>query len=92
MSDGSSATACVRSDDVVYRRVGQGAVLVHLPSNKIFELNTTGARIWELIVARLDQDTIVETLVDEFEVAADRARAEVLHAVAELQREGLVQL
>jgi hypothetical protein len=91
MTDCSPAPACVPRADVVSRRVGQGAVLVHLVTNRIFELNATGARIWELIVAQEDRDGIVRSLVEEFDVAPDRARQELTHLIEALQREGLLQ-
>ena len=36
------------SPGVVARDMGGSAVLVHLESNRIFELNATGARVWSL--------------------------------------------
>jgi len=91
MTDGSPATAYVPTADVIARRVGQGAVLVHLPTNRIFELNATGARIWELIVAQEDRDGIVRSLSTEFDVAPGQAREELARLVDALHREGLLE-
>jgi hypothetical protein len=91
MTDGSSATAYVPTTDVVSRRVGQGAVLVHLATNRIFELNATGARIWELMEAQADRDAILQSLAAEFDVAPEQASEELNHLIGELQREGLLQ-
>lgn len=76
--------------DVVYRHLGDGAVLVHLPSNRILELNETGARIWELLVASHPVSEIPATLASEFDVDAAEAATAVTALVADLRAQGLV--
>ena len=39
----------VPSADVVAEMTGDHMVLIHMQTNKIFELNRTGARVWELL-------------------------------------------
>ncbi len=67
-----------------------GTVLVHLESNRIFELNETGARVWELISEGLERDQVVQRLVQEFAVDATRVSNELDALVADLEREGLL--
>jgi hypothetical protein len=76
--------------DVLARRLPGGAVLVHMRTNRIFELNETGARIWELLHEGLDQQGLLTRLLEEFDVDADRAAAEVEAVLGQLGREGLV--
>jgi hypothetical protein len=52
-------------------------VLVHFPTSRIFELNETGTRVWEMLGQGLDADRIVERLVDEFDVEDARVADEV---------------
>ncbi len=54
--------------DVVAQRVGADVVLVHLQTNRIYELNRTGARLWELIQAGHDREQIQQLLLREFDV------------------------
>ena len=44
--------------DVVFRRLGEQMVLVHLSTNQVFELNTTGATI------EVTQESVVATLME----------------------------
>ena len=81
-----------RRPDVVARRVGDTAVLVHLGSNRIYELNDTGARIWELTAdggARLRAWSIDSS--DEFDVDRGQLASEVASIVDDLVREGLFE-
>ena len=77
--------------DVVTRRLGDTLVLVCLSSNQIFELNATGARIWELQAdGRAEQD-VVATLVSEFDVSADAAVREIAELRQQLIDAGLIE-
>ena len=54
--------------DVVWRRLDDDVVLVQLRTNRIYSLNTTAARAWELLSAGADRSEIERTLLNEFEV------------------------
>jgi hypothetical protein len=71
---------------VVAERVGSGYVLVHLETNRIYELQGTGARILELLRVGRTRGEIERALLDEFDVAADRLAAELDHHLGELRR------
>jgi hypothetical protein len=52
------------SPDVIFRALDDGAVLVHLNGNQIFELNATAAHIWPLVARGDSSEAIVSSLVD----------------------------
>jgi hypothetical protein len=70
--------------DVVFRVLGDAAVLVNLSSNEIFELNATGAVIWTLTGEGRSTDEIVAALVARFDVDATTARRACDDLTAEL--------
>ena len=76
--------------EVIAKRLDQAAVLVHIPTNRIFELNKTGTRVWELLGQGLDPDHIVRQLVQRFEVEPGRAADAVASFLAQLRTEGLL--
>jgi hypothetical protein len=75
---------------VLFRELGDEAVLVHLGDNRIFELNASGAHIWLRLSRGDSPDTIVTALVDRFEVQPDVARRDLHELLDRLTREGLV--
>ena len=77
--------------DVVFRRLSEGGVLVDLATNQIFELNDTGARVWELLNEPDSRATVVERLSDEFDIDADTAADQVQTLLHDLETEGLLQ-
>jgi Coenzyme PQQ synthesis protein D (PqqD) len=77
-------------DDVVSRRLDDKVVLVNLRTNRIYALNETGARFWELLGEGLQRTEIERTLRDEFDVKPEQLTEEVDRLLADLIREGLV--
>jgi len=76
--------------EVIMKRLDEAAILVNIATNRIFELNETGTRVWELLDQGLDADRIALHLVDEFDVEDARAASEVKNLLLRLQTEGLL--
>ncbi len=80
------------SGDVVGQRLGEEIVLVNLQTNRIFELNSTGGRFWELLQSKSDRAEIEEQLRSEFLVPEPDLRAEVDRLIEALAAEDLVRV
>ena len=78
------------SPEVISKRLDEATVLVHIPTNLIFELNETGTRVWELLGQGLDTNTIVGFLVEEFDVDKARASNEVNDLLVQLRTKDLL--
>jgi hypothetical protein len=81
----------VPAEDVVAELAGDRMVLIHMDTNRIFELNRTGARVWELLQDGEDADGIVRTMLDEFDVENARLQQEVDAVLQRLEAEKLVR-
>jgi asparagine synthase (glutamine-hydrolysing) len=78
------------ASEVVGRQVGDECVLVQLHTNRMYELNATGARIWELLAAGQDLGGIEARLQGEFDIGGQALRSELLGLVGRLRAEGLL--
>lgn len=78
------------SRDVVYEELAGEVVLVHLGTNRIFSLNLTGARLWQLLAAGHGAAEIREQLRQEFDVDPDELETEIDALLASLSAEKLV--
>ena len=76
--------------DAMAQRVGDEVVLVHLKTDRIFALNQTGARIWELLSENLDAYQIQETLLREFEVDESQLKQEIYQLIESLYEQDLL--
>ena len=80
----------ILNPDVVFNRLEDRMVLVDLKSNQIFELNSTGARVWELLQEGVSVDTLIDRLKAEFEADPATLRTEIESLLSDLISEGLI--
>jgi len=78
--------------DVLARRIDDKLVLVHLRTDRLYEMNPTATRIWELIGAGHDAAQIQAQIMREFHGPAATIAAEVKGALASMQEENLVSV
>ena len=75
---------------VVAQRLGDEMVLIHPKTDRIFLLNRTGARVWELLSDQLDLDGTQEKLRQEFGGDPDQIRRDVEQLVFSLTKEQFI--
>jgi hypothetical protein len=86
------AVGTLRPDpDVVARRLDDEIVLVNLRTNRIYSLNRTGGRFWDLLLEGHDLSKIEELMTQQFDVGAEELTAEVEALVGRLLSAGLVR-
>lgn len=78
------------TDQVLWRRMGERTVLVHLGTRRVYSLNDTGSRIWELLAEGLAPDELRHRLLGEFEADERVLAADLERALVALERRGLV--
>ncbi len=76
--------------DVIAKRIGDECVLVHPRTDRIYALNRTGARVWELLGAGYDRTRVHEQMLQEFEVSPAQLARDIDAILTSLQDEGLV--
>jgi len=70
--------------------LSDGAVLLNLQTKRYFSLNETGTRIWEQVQEGADAESIVGTMIREYEVDEATARREVRRILDELMEAQLI--
>ncbi len=78
--------------DVVFRELDGEAVILNLETGLYFGLNEMGTRIWQLIEAHGEVRRVFDALREEFDVADDRLRDDLLALVEQLRDKGLVHV
>jgi hypothetical protein len=78
------------SADVVAQRMGDEVVLVHLGTNRIFDLSPTAARFWELVSAGTTVGGACRQILGEYAVGEAELAREVQALVGALTGEALL--
>ncbi|HAT72593.1 MAG TPA: hypothetical protein DCS63_07240 [Elusimicrobia bacterium] len=77
--------------DLAFRRVAGEMFIVDSAKARLHELNGPAALIWEGLSKGRSEATIVPAIVEEFEVDAKTALADVRSFISELVTAGLVE-
>jgi len=76
--------------DVVLERVEGSALLINLKTNRMFELDPTGTRLWELLSDGRPLEAAEAEMLDEYEVRPEVLRDDIASLIDRLLSEGLV--
>ena len=76
--------------EVVAQHVEGETVLVHLRTNEIYALNSTGSRAWDLLATGMNREAVQEELQREFDVPSDQLRDEIDTLIANLLEKKLL--
>lgn len=72
--------------------MGAEQAILQLDSGKYFGLNPVGARVWQLATEPRKVSEILATLLAEYEVPAERCRADLHALLGKLQAAGLIEI
>ena len=84
---GASIVATNRQLSTVF---GDEVIILGLDDNMYFGLSDTGARVWELVQSPRTVAEILDTIVAEYDVAPQRARADLDALLGDLLSRGLI--
>lgn len=78
--------------DVVFQRMGDEVLLLHLGTNRFYELNGSAVSIWELLDARLNREEVIARIREEYHVNAETAIENVDQFTRMLKKEHLIRV
>lgn len=70
----------------------QGAVILGFRDGMYFELNEVGSRIWYLIQEPRSIQSILEVLMEEYDVSVEQCEADILGLANQLLSRGLIEV
>ncbi|HSK21298.1 MAG TPA: PqqD family peptide modification chaperone [Longimicrobiales bacterium] len=85
-------TVVARSDEPVAVEVDGTVVMMSIDQGMYFGLEGVGSRIWALLDRPRRVSDVCEALTQEFDIAADACRREVLRFLEELRAAQLIRI
>ncbi|MDD5559558.1 PqqD family protein [Candidatus Methylomirabilis sp.] len=93
MSQQVSLTSSVRiRDDVLSRDLQSEQVILDLNTGIYFGLDPVGTRIWQLIQEHQSLQKVLDSMLEEYEVAEAECTHDLLHFVTQMADRGLVEV
>jgi hypothetical protein len=86
----STPTRFRSSPDALATRVGDEIVLVDLKTDRIYSLNRTAARIWELVCADCDRAEVERHMLEEFDVTPGQLAEAIDEVIMSMTQDGLL--
>jgi hypothetical protein len=80
------------TDEVLFQEVAGEAVLLNLATEKYFGLDPVGTRFWILLGENPSLQHAFSTMSEEYEVAPERLREDLLELAGKLAQAGLVTI
>ena len=78
------------STNVIASTHGNGVILLHAATGRLFASNETGARIWQKLTLRFTLDDIADDISRHYHIEIATARRHTAQFVAELKRHSLI--
>lgn len=80
-----------RRSELVWRRIGDEAVVLDFQAKVLRGVNETGWTIWELLDGNLSLEEIASHVARDFSISEEVARRDVRTFMEELEAAGLVE-
>lgn len=80
----------IRNPDIVWRNIGEEAVLLNQKSGGYFGLNGVGCSVWEKIDDRRTAAEIIQLLMHEYNVEETVLTRDVLELLEKMLTQGLI--
>jgi hypothetical protein len=77
-------------DDVLFQELQGEAVLLNLKTGVYLGLNQIGTRIWQLLQQDGTLNTVLEAILQEYDVTREKCAQDLLDLVGQMEKQGLL--
>jgi hypothetical protein len=88
----SLGSVVVATAEQVSCPLGEESAILNLKNSVYYGMNPVGARVWTLLQQPRSVGELRDTLLDEYEVAADTCERELFELLEKMRIEGLVEV
>jgi len=80
----------IQNKDIVWRNLEGEAVLLNPHSGKYYGMNSVGCAFWEKIDGKATLETIIEALLEEYDVEREVLEQDIKELVESLENNNLI--
>ena len=82
----------VASSEQVSCPLGEESAILNLKNSVYYGLDPVGARVWNLLREARSVSALRDTLLDEYDVEAERCERDLLELLEKMRGEGLIEV
>lgn len=86
----TDTTVLTRREGLMTADMNGSAVMMDIMTGKYYNLGEIGGRIWALLEEPMTLTALIKKLTDEYDVSAERCRADMLPFLEKLLERGLL--
>jgi len=75
---------------ILFQKLGEEAVILHLESEQYFGLNEIGTRIWEVLKQEGSTEKALPILLEEYNIEEEILRNDIEELIADLVKEKIL--
>lgn len=80
------------SDNTVVQEMGSGIVILNLNTERFYELDGVGKRIWELLSDNQEYSNVFNILQNEYEVSTEQLQSDMNRLIDDLKKAELINI
>jgi hypothetical protein len=88
----STQSVVVASTDQVSCPLGEESAILNLKNSVYYGLDPVGARVWTLLKEAKSVSALRDTLLEEYDVEAERCERDLLELLEKMRGEGLIEV
>lgn len=88
----SISSVVKRHPDLLFNELDGEVIMLSIENSEYYGMDSIGSRIWELMEHPIRIDTMVETLITEYDVEKAQCTADVLEYLVELNEKKLIEV
>ena len=78
--------------DIIARDIQGDTVLLNMKTGDYFSLNAVGTDIYNCISEGIDNASIIDCLVEKYEVTGEQLKSDVSSLITELKENGIIEV
>lgn len=78
------------ADNILFRRVENEGILLHIPSGTYYSLSETSIEFWHALTSSQPLAPVIERITDEYEVEREQVVADLQNLLQDLSNCGVI--
>lgn len=81
-----------RNNEVFASEIDEEVVMMNIGTGKYYGMDVVGSRIWELVKKKIQVKSLIDKLLEEYDVSEEECKNDVIEFLRQLESNNLVEV